>query len=405
MRQIDGLEKPTVVIIEENSSVPLDVRVWYEATSLRDAGWRVVVVCPDTSKTIKKCVESDLEGVKLFKFPLYFAQKGAGSYIWEYINALVAITQLCHRVWRKYKFQVMHICNPPDIFFMIAAFYRLLGVKVIFDHHDLFPELVKIHSNGLLGKVMYRIARVSEFLTMATANVILSTNASYRKIALTRGKKKSDSVFVVRNGPKSDQFTLVEPDLKLREGFAHMACYVGVMAEQDGVVELIDVLEHVVIKQGRKDILFILIGDGAMRIAVDEKVRRLRLDRYVRVVGFIRDKLLLRRYICTADICLAPEPLNPLNKFSTFIKVGEYMAMAKPVVAYDLIETRYTAQKAALYAPSGDISAYAKAVVTLIDSPEKRKTMGNFGKKRINELFCWEQQSQNLFKAYNAVYP
>jgi glycosyltransferase involved in cell wall biosynthesis len=398
-------KKPTVVIIVENSSVPRDVRVWSEATSLKDAGWRVIIICPDTSKKISKIVEENLEGITVFKFPLYFADSGSTAYLREYLTAFVSIAGLCCQVWYTYKFKVIHICNPPDIFFLITAFFRMLGVKVIFDHHDLFPELVQIHSKGLIGKAMYWFARLSEILTMTTANVVLSTNDSYRRIALNRGRKNKDSVFIVRNGPKNNEFTPVEPDFTLREGFTYMACYVGVMGKQDGVVELIDVIYHIVKKMGRNDILFTFLGSGSMRLTVEEKVRNLELQKNVRMLGFIHDKLLIRKYLCSSDVCLAPELLNPLNEFSTFIKIGEYMAMGKPVVAYDLIETRYTAEKSAIYVPSGNIKAFAEAVVYLLDSPEKRHVMGNFATVRVSQTLCWEKQAKNLINAYEAVCP
>jgi glycosyltransferase involved in cell wall biosynthesis len=405
LNQVSNTRK--VLIVEENSYPPFDIRVWYEATALRDAGWQVTVICPaatgvhaDKETSGVTGTPENLDGVTVYRFPLTFAEGSVFSYLVEYLSAFASIVWLSWRVWRDGRFDIIHFCNPPDIFFPIGLLYRLLGARVVFDHHDLFPEFVTWRYHGLLGRLLYVIARVTEYLSLRSANAVISTNQSYRRIAMERGGISEDRVLVVRNGPKINEFVPVEPVPALKRGFPYLVCYAGVMGHEDGVLELLTSIRYIVHDLGRRDILFVLLGDGAVRSQALDNVAAWGLETVVDMPGMIQDRLLLRRYMCTADVLLSPEPLTPLNVHSTFIKVGEYMAMGKPTVAYDLDGTRHTAGRAAVYVEPGNIQEFGQAIVTLLDDPERRQRMGDIGRQRILNHLGWEHQQQNLFRAY-----
>jgi glycosyltransferase involved in cell wall biosynthesis len=188
--------------------------------------------------------------------------------------------------------------------------------------------------------------------------------------------------------------------MAFKRGFPFMVCFVGIMGDEDGVLELLDVIRHIIGELGRQDILFVLIGDGATRSRALADLAAEGLDRFVDMPGMIRDDLRLREYMSTADVFVSPEPLTPMNTRSTFIKIGEYMAMGKPIVAFDLSETRYTAQDAACYVSPGDIRGFGQAIVDLLDDPEHRRKIGIKGRQRILSELGWEHQSQYLFQAY-----
>jgi glycosyltransferase involved in cell wall biosynthesis len=398
----------SVLIIVENSTVPFDRRVWYEATSLRDAGWQVTIICPagaDSNSEEVGLVWPGLgelvDGITIYRFPLVFAEEGTLAFIREYFLAFKHISMLSWKVWRNHRFDIIHICNPPDIFFPIGLFYRILGSKYIFDHHDLFPEMVEWRYRTVSGRILYYASRIFEYLSLRCANVVLSTNESYSQIAKNRGKVEQSKVIIVRNGPKSTEFNPTDPVPELRNNFPHMVCFVGLMGVDDGVTELMDIIYQVIIGHNRKDILFTLVGDGPILPLAEEKVREWGIAEHVQMPGLIKNDVLLRQYLASADILVSPEPLTPMNAISTFIKIGEYMAMSKPIIAFDLIESRFTAQGAAHYVSDGDIEGFAKAIIDLIDDPERRRRMGELGRKRIVDLLSWEQQKGNLLKAYS----
>ncbi|MBM4144161.1 MAG: glycosyltransferase family 4 protein [Lentisphaerae bacterium] len=397
----------TAVIVVENSYVPLDTRVTYEAATLRDAGWRTIVICPDPAPAGRRGAaarqpwrEEDFNGVTVCRFPLAFAARGIGDYLAEYVGAFTRIARLTWRIWRRTRFDVLQFCNPPDIFFPLALFYRLLGAGVVFDQHDLFPEMVRGRYGGLTGSLFYAAARVTEWLTARSANVVITTNESYRRTAVSRNGVPEGRIMVMRNGPRAEDFAPVPPLPELKRGHACMACYVGVMGEEDGVTELVAAIRRIAHEMGRRDIFFALVGDGAARDEALAAVRQWRLEDLVDMPGLIHDRLRLRQYMCTADVLVSPEPNTPLNALSTFVKVGEYMAMGKPLVATDLTETRYTAQDAALYVEPGNVAQLAAAIVRLVDDPDLRRRMGAAGRARVLEHLCWERQQEKLLQAY-----
>jgi glycosyltransferase involved in cell wall biosynthesis len=396
-----------VLIIVENSYPPLDVRVWNEATTLRDAGWQVSVICPAPERTQHIGGEprstekiQRMDGVTLYRFPITFAEHGVFSFFREYLSAFISIARLSWDVWRNTPFDIIHFCNPPDIFFPISLFFRFLGARVVFDHHDLLPEAILSRYTGATRRLLYAAVRTAEYMTFRTANVVISTNESYRQIAMERGGISEEQVYVVRNGPKIDDFKPVEPDLALKRKFHYLACYVGVMGHEDGIPELISAIRYVIHDLGRKDIGFTLIGDGAMRSQALSDLKTWGLESFVEMPGMILDNLVLRSYLSAADVCLSPEPLNPLNAKSTFIKIGEYMAMGKPIVAFDLDETRHTAGEAAIYIEPGNIPQFGKAIVTLIESPHTCQRMGGIGRRRFLDHFAWDHQEPHLLRAY-----
>jgi glycosyltransferase involved in cell wall biosynthesis len=341
-----------------------------------------------------------LDGITVLYFPLKAAQEGAAGYLIEYLTAFFIIAALTWRVWRQERFDILHICNPPDMFFPLAFFYRLLGAQIIFDHHVLFPEFVAHRFQGLAGKLLCRVALWLEYLTYRSANTVISVNESYRTIAMGRGRVPPGKSIIVRNGPKVGEFTPLEPQSELKRGFAYLACYLGVMGHEDGIRELLDAINHVINRLDRRDIFFYLMGDGALRPWALDQIAAQRLGAYVDMPGMIRDKQFMKKYLSTADVCLSPEPRSPLNEQSTFIKVAEYMAMAKPVIAFDLRETHWTAQEAAFYIPPGDVRGFGQAIVDLIDQPERREAMGASARKRFLEQLAWEHQKDNLLQAY-----
>ena len=400
------MSEPSVLIIEENSAVPEDTRVWSEATTLRDAGWHVTVICPagrgahlgqDNGKQHVK--SEDLQGVRVLRYPLRFAEHGVLDYLVEYLTAFFSIAALSWRVWRTHRFDILHICNPPDIFFPLAFFYRWLGVRIIFDHHDLFPETIAIRFGGVGGRLLYGAARLCEHLTFRTAHVVISTNQSYRQVALSRGRVPADRAIIVRNGPRIQEFVPVAPVPQLKHGFPYLACYAGVMGYDDGLLELVESIRYLVHTLKREDIYFVLLGDGAVRQEVLNRIRTWQLQDYVELPGMILDRYRLREYLSSADLLLSPEPPCDLNQCSTFVKIGEYMAMGKPLVAYDLVETRFTANGDATYVQAGNTQAFAQAIVDLIDDPARRERMGKLGRQRIEAHLGWEHQQQQLLYA------
>ncbi|WP_285564140.1 glycosyltransferase family 4 protein [Streptomyces sp. RTGN2] len=385
------------LILVENLSVPFDRRVWQECTTLRDAGWRVDVICPRGSKRDTEA-EAEIDGVRIHRYPLRAATGGPAGYLREYGSALWHTARLARRVGPV---DVVHACNPPDLLFLSAWWLKRRGARFVFDQHDLVPELY-LSRFGRGEDLLYRAVCALERLTYRAADIVLATNESYRDVAVRRGGRRPEDVFVVRSAPATDRFRPVPPEPGLKRGKPHLLCYLGVMGPQDGVDYALRALAKLRDELGRTDWHAVFVGSGDAFDAMVELSGRLGLDGQVQFTGRISDEDLVR-YLSTADVCLSPDPHNPLNDVSTMNKVLEYMAMGRPVVSFDLREARVSAGDAAVYAPANDEAEFARLIALLMDDPELRARMGKTGQERIGGELSWRNSQRSLLAAYAAA--
>ncbi|MBB1252162.1 glycosyltransferase family 4 protein [Streptomyces sp. OF3] len=385
------------LILVENLSVPFDRRVWQECTTLRDAGWEVHVICPRGTRRDTEA-ETEIDGVRIHRYPLRAATGGPAGYLREYGSALWHTCRLARKVGPVH---VVHACNPPDLLFLPALWLKRRGTRFVFDQHDLVPELY-LSRFGRGRDLLYRAVCALEKLTYRAADVVLATNESYRDVAVRRGGKRPEDVFVVRSAPDVSRFHPVPPEPELKRGKPHLLCYLGVMGPQDGVDYALRALAKLRDEVGRTDWHAVFVGAGDTFDEMVELSRRLGLGEHVRFTGRIPDADLVR-YLSTADVCLSPDPHNPLNDVSTMNKVLEYMVMGRPVVSFDLREARVSAGDAALYAAADDEAEFAALIARLLDDPEKRALMGKIGQERISGPLSWKNSQASLLAAYAAA--
>jgi glycosyltransferase involved in cell wall biosynthesis len=304
-------------------------------------------------------------------------------------------------IFVKRGFDVIHAHNPPDTLFLVALPFKLLGKKFVFDHHDLSPELYMSRygaSQGLPTKLLGMAERCSVKL----ADVVIATNESYKKIDSERSKKDPGAIFIVRNGPNKRHLMHTEPNPRLKPTGKCLLCYVGDLNPQDGVDYLLRSLHHLIHDLKRDDFHCVVIGSGDSLEDLRDLGRELQLDGAVKFPGFVSDDD-LQAYLSTADICVDPDPSSPLNDVSTWIKITEYMAHAKPIVTFDLKETRFSAQDAALYVEPNDERKFAQAIAQLMDDPAARARMGAFGRERVERELQWSVVGRNLVAAYQRL--
>jgi glycosyltransferase involved in cell wall biosynthesis len=388
--------KRRVLIIVQNLPVPFDRRVWLECQALTASGYEVAVVCPKGNDDPAYAV---LDGVELYKYRPYAPGGSKLSFVFEYAYSFVATARHVARARRRGKFTVLQACNPPDIFWPIAIALRAVDrTKFVFDHHDLCPELFQ--SRFPDGPTLpYKGLRWLEKMTHRTADHVIATNESYREIAIKRSGREPADVTVVRTGPDPDKLKRGPADPAQKRDRKYLAAYIGVMGPQDGVDIVVRAADIIVRELGRDDVAFTLIGKGD---CFDELVAlrdELGLAGHVEFTGRAPDEL-VGRILSTADVGLSPDPKNPLNDLSTMNKTMEYMAFELPVVAFDLRETRVSAQEAAVYATPNDVREYAQAIIDLLDDEAKRADMGKLGLARVEDELAWPHSA----RAYVGVY-
>jgi glycosyltransferase involved in cell wall biosynthesis len=389
---------PAVLILVENLPVPLDRRVWQEACALRDAGYSVVVVCPRMRGFTQP--EEVLEGIYIYRHWISEEAGGFVGFFREYASALWGESRLAWKAWRRHRFRLIHLCNPPDLLFLVALPFKLFtGARIVYDVHDLWPEMfeAKFGKRGLF----YWTVRLAERLTYACADVVLATNESVRRVALGRGRKAADRVYVVRTAP-TIAANGYRPDLTLKKGRAYLAGYVGVMGDADGVSYLIDAAAHMVHTLGRRDVQFLLMGTGPEHAALTAQRDRLGLRDYVDLPGRVTNDFLFSA-LQTIDVGVSCDPINPYNDHCTMNKVLEYMTFAKPQVLFDLREGRESAGDAAVYVRENSAARLAEAIGRLLDDAPARERLGRLGQERIAGPLSWERSVQELRQAYGVA--
>ncbi|MEH2007753.1 glycosyltransferase family 4 protein, partial [Nostoc sp.] len=389
-----------VLIIVENLPLPFDRRVWMEATTLTKAGYEVSVICPK-GKGFEQEYEV-IDQVHIYRHEMPPDISSVSGYLREYGTALFWEFRLAHRVWRERGFDIVHVCNPPDLLFLVAGWFKLFkGVRVIFDHHDINLEMYEA-KYGRRDIFYYGLSLV-ERLTFATADVVISTNESYLSVALTRGRKSPEDVFVVRSGPDLSRFQPVPTNPVYRRGRKYLVGYVGVMGEPEGIDYLLQSVRYIVYEKKRQDIHFMLIGSGPMFEKLQALSEELEVKEFVEFTGRIPDNELLAR-LSSCDVCANPDKKMPYNDRSTMNKIMEYMAMGKPIVQFDLLEGRRSAEGASVYAKGNDVVDFAENILELLEDTERRQKMGELGRKRMEEKLEWRHQVPKLLEAYEKVW-
>jgi glycosyltransferase involved in cell wall biosynthesis len=385
-----------ILIIVENLPVPFDRRVWQEANTLAEHGAKISIICPKMMGYTKpfECIA----GIDIYRHHLPLEGKGAMGYILEYSTALFWEFFLSWKIYFKKRFHVIHGCNPPDLIFIVALFFKLFGVQYVFDHHDINPELYEAKYNKKGG--FYRLLLLLERLTFLTANYSIATNESYKEIAICRGKMEPGKIQVVRSGPKLDRLRLTVGNKKYKKGRTFMVGYLGVIGEQEGVDLLLDSVKQIV--PTRQDVQFAIVGGGTELENLIRKTNQMGLNDYIDYYGRVDDETMLD-ILNTADVCVNPDRPTRMNNLSTMNKIMEYMALKKPIVQYDLKEGRFSAQDASLYAANTCTKDFADKILWLLDHPMERTARGEFGYNKVIKELSWNFESLKLVDFYKKV--
>lgn len=387
-----------VLMLLENNPYPQDIRVRCEAVTLAETGYEVTVISPRQGD---QPWSERIEGVNVQRFSAPPEGSGTVAYLVEYGYAMVAIFWLSIRVWLQRGVDIVHIHNPPDVLALIGLFYKLMGKSIIYDHHDLAPEMYQ----ALFGKnegVVYRALLGFERLMCGVADHVLETNRSYQEIDMSRNQVSAQHITVVRNGPDLTYLKPIAPDPTLSKPGKSTICYVGEMGFHDGLDYLLRALHCLIYEMKQTALWAILVGDGPAYQAMQVMSKQLELEPYVTFVGRVPHRDVVR-YLSSADICVAPEPANPYNDRSTMIKIMEYMAVGKPIVAFDLTEHRMSSTNAALYAKPNNERDFADQIGRLMDDPALGAKLGALGRARVEQTLAWPHQAQKLINAYSSV--
>jgi len=410
------MRSATKILMWVENHFPQDTRVTNEARLLVDAGYQVAVIA---LRRQGQAGRETLNGIEVYRVPtlelfkktpsaninrinlLFVKLKSFLGYVVEYCYFTAACLIVSTYILVTRGFDVMHAHNPPDTLFLVALPFKLLGKKFVFDQHDLCPELYRSRYGAAEG-FYTRVLRMFEWCSLKLADITIATNESYKRIQIKRANKNPGDVFVIRNGPNQMRMTLASPNTRLIAMKKCILCYIGSLNPQDGVDYLLRSLRHLLCDLKRADFHCVIMGTGDSLQDLRDLAGNLQLNGCVELTGFVSDED-LQANLAAADICVDPDPSSPLNDVSTWIKVMEYMAAAKPIVSFDLKETRFSARDAAMYVEPNNETQFAEAIAELMDQPELQKRMGTYGRRRVEEELQWAKVGKNLLTAYETL--
>ncbi len=395
-----ALHGKRILIIIENLHAPTDRRVWQEACALKNAGCEVFIICIKGKNMDTESYEC-INGIHIYRHPLLKEAHGPFGYVLEYSSALFWEFVLAKKIYKKHGFDVIQACNPPDLIYLVAQYFKKkYNVKFVFDHHDINPELylAKFGKKDLFYKLMLYFERK----TYALADYAVSTNNSYREIAVTRGNMDPEKVQVVRSGPSLKNLHLVEPDSSLKDGKDFLISYLGTIGQQEGIPYLLKAARYIRDEKKRDDIRYIIMGGGPEQPRMKLMSERMGLGDVVEFTGRVPDET-VRAVLSTSDMCVNPDEMNDMNDKSTMNKVMEYMAMRNALVQFDLKEGRYSAQDASLYAEPNNYEDLAEKIVWLLDHPKKREEMAEYGYMRIHNELEWKYEEPKYLSVYEKL--
>lgn len=390
---------PRILMLLENAGIPEDHRVVREARTLMEMGCRVTIICPTVGR--QEWAEH-VEGIQVYRFPHSFSPDGLLGYVWEYGYSLTMFFFISMFVFIRHGFEVVHVHTPPDLTAIVAVFYRLLGKKFVFDHHDLSPELYLARRGDERPNLLYRILVFFEQFACRNADRLIATNTTQQQVQLERSGVDAKKCFVVRNGPDDAFLRNAEPLQEILQPEKLLLGYVGIIGVQDGVDYMVRVVHELSCNRKRDDFSAVIVGHGPALDSLRELARELSVEKLIRFTGRVPFEL-VPGHIAAFDICLTPDPSNAYNDSCTTIKTMEYMALGKPTVCFRTKENEVTAADSALYADDNEISEFANQVATLMDDRELRLEMGKRARRRIEEGLKWDRQAVHLVRLYESL--
>jgi glycosyltransferase involved in cell wall biosynthesis len=391
-----------VVILDENLPVPLDRRVWLEARALVDAGYRVTIVSPRGGADMGRLVDRR-EGIRILRYPQR-AASGLTGYLVEYVPSMLFATAWLLALRLRGRVDVVHGCNPPDLFFLLGRLAGLWGARYVFDQHDANPELAATKwGDNALGRPLYALTRALERASYATAAAVIVTNESYARLAMDRGGVPAERIAVVRNAPPGDRFRTLAAGIEPPTDGSFRIGYLGVMGSQDGVDILLEAIARLGTLAPGLEVRADLIGDGEARHRLEALAEGIGIADRVTFHGYLQPEAFVP-LLAAAHVCVSPDPPTPFNDVSTMTKVVEYLAIGRPVVAFDLAETRTVVGPAGVLVTDSTAEGLANALAALASDRPRLTELTAQASGRIAAIdLRWERSAERLLAAYREV--
>lgn len=383
------------MLIVQNNSFPFDRRVWKEASSLRNAGYRIHVISP--ASRINPLRKETVEDIEVFRFENEASDGTKFGFAKEYARTLFCIYWITLRLLVRERYDVIHVANPPDLFWPLAILGKLFGTKFVFDQHDLAPEMYRTKfGSGFLHSCM----AWNEKLSIRIADAVIFANEAFKQRCFEKYGIKEKLNAIVMNGPLDSFAPKSDPTLKEKFRGKKVILYVGLMTVNDNIEVIVEVARRLIGDFERKDCVFVLLGGGDVEQEMRALANSFHLEDSVLFLGMV-DQEKVMRYLGVADLCIASDRPNGLNEYLTLVKILEYMKAGKAFVSFKLAETMRMAGNAGLYAE--DVDDFVAKIQLLLGNPDMASRLGDEGARRVDQFFRWQFFEKELLRVYASL--
>lgn len=372
-----------VAVVVENVPLGVDTRLRKQVDDLLAAGFRVSVV---TMRHDDNAPYRVRPGLRLLEYPAPPEGTGVLGYAREYGVAFARASARLLALRLRGRVDVLQLCQPPDVYFPVAWVLRLLGARVVVDQRDLMPEVLASRSERPSRALMTAL-HLLERETRRVAHHTVTVN-DYLRDRLTGAGGGQGTVSVARNGPVLRRVDRIQPDPALRGDGTFLVVWAGKIGRQDRVDLVVRLAEEIVHRRARRDVRFVVLGDGECEQELRDLAGSLGLGDSVRFTGWV-DEATVFRHLASADLGVD----TSLQVEVTPVKAMEYFAFGLPLACFDLQESRRLAEGAGAFVPPGDVEALASTVLGLLDDPRRRSALGRAGRQMVEERLCWERQA------------
>ncbi len=373
-----------IAVLVQNVSLADDNRLRKQVDALLSAGYRVSVV---TKRAPENEPFRHVAGLRLVEYPAPPEGASTLGHLSEYAVSLAWQVPALVRLQRLDPIDVLQLCQPPDMYFPIAKVLRWRGTRVVLDQRDLMPETLLQRYDTVPGGPL-KVLTWFERQTQRNIDHAVTVNGHLRDRLVGAGGAP-DRVSIVYNGPVMSRVDEAWTEPMPYRSHRHLVCWAGKMGKQDRVDQVLQVARHIVHECGRRDVGFLLLGNGELLDELRSLTVELELEDWVEFPGWLPE-VDLYRYMASCDIGLD----TSLQEEVTPVKAMEYMANGLPVVGFDVEQTRVLTEGAGVLVTPGDTGVLAKELMSLLDNPEERQRLGDAGRTKVQEELAWERQAE-----------
>ncbi|PIN79336.1 hypothetical protein COY26_04005 [Candidatus Woesearchaeota archaeon CG_4_10_14_0_2_um_filter_33_10] len=310
---------------------------------------------------------------------------------WSFLKSIVRMCKLAKDA------DIIHFQKCFAIASLPALFAAYLRNKPI--HYDWDDWELKIYEFGPPSKIVGFYLNIMETFIPRLVDTLSVSSENIKRLALKRGAKNNRTVEAhVCADLKKFNPRINGKDIKKKYGInSPIVLYLGQLHGGQYAELLLRAIKIIVAK--KPNTFFMIVGSGADLIRLKDLAKELRVDDKVIFTGAIKYNL-VPKYIAAADVAVACFEDNDITRSKSPLKIVEYMASGKAIVASNVGEVPTMLDDCGILTEPGNVYSLAKGIIRFLEDEKLRKECERKARKRAEKEYKWEVTANNLLRAY-----